>query len=86
MVGSAHSNCSSHVCTFNIAAKSNLLICICAVAQSNCFALEQHLCWFDSMGNFGAGLIDFLFTISSGFQVGNFRLPLAVHTFGRASQ
>ena len=83
MVGSAHRNSGPHVRTFFETEKGDLGLCIRSDFESDCVALEQYLCGFTSMGNFGTRAFTLLSSARTCVALGDNRLSTDFSIDGR---
>lgn len=73
-MGSADRNCTPHIRTFFDTEESDLGLCFRSYSESDCVALEQYLCGFPPVGNFGVGTFALLSTARTCFALGDNRL------------
>ena len=85
-MGGAHRNSSPHVRTFFDTEKGDLGLCICSNSESDCVALEQYLCGFTSMGNFGIRTFALLSSARTCLALGDNRLSTDFYIDGRGKK
>ena len=86
VVGSSHRNCSSYVCVVTYSEKNSFDIYLCINLESDCFALEQHLCWLGAVDHSGTWHGTFLSSIGLGFTLGDDLISTDFHNVGRGQK